>query len=296
MFYTKEKVQELRSKNLLVFEEPNHIKIELSTYCNLECEFCGKPRTNKGFMTEEIFEKILKDMPSSVKRVDFSMHGEPTLHPKFPFFLKELKQAHPHIRTLLITNIETLKRKGFEKVLEYYGSGLNFIMMDLYSKENSEWLHQNILDYKEDLKDIKIVDFYKEKKNPWNMPFSVKKALFFVEEYSGNLEEGVYKIRKFHTFGGNIPFEIWQKYSDYTFSNFPIKKVCTEPLKILVINQNGDIPICCQDGGKSLVLGNILQKSILEIWHSKEIFVCRFLLHKGLRHFLIPCVLCPVLS
>ncbi|MCZ9956223.1 SPASM domain-containing protein [Brachyspira hyodysenteriae] len=44
-------------------------------------------------------------------------------------------------------------------------------------------------------------------------------------------------------------------------------KTC-QPIRSLTISKDGDIILCCQDYFKKYVMGNVMEKSILDIWNS----------------------------
>jgi radical SAM protein with 4Fe4S-binding SPASM domain len=49
-----------------------------------------------------------------------------------------------------------------------------------------------------------------------------------------------------------------------------IAKCCITPLAEFIILWNGDVLLCCNDYSKKLVLGNVNDSSIKEIWNGKE--------------------------
>jgi len=69
---------------------PYCIQVELSEGCNLRCSFCGLngirgKENNYKFMTLETAERVASDMKEYGwnSRVEFAMHGEPTMNPHF---------------------------------------------------------------------------------------------------------------------------------------------------------------------------------------------------------------------
>jgi uncharacterized Fe-S cluster-containing radical SAM superfamily protein len=65
---------------------PNGVYAQISRRCNLTCSMCGWKvwKRNKGFMSFEIFNRIVDDMTASgIKNLELSSaQGEPLLHPK----------------------------------------------------------------------------------------------------------------------------------------------------------------------------------------------------------------------
>ncbi|WP_258022067.1 SPASM domain-containing protein, partial [Brachyspira hampsonii] len=46
-----------------------------------------------------------------------------------------------------------------------------------------------------------------------------------------------------------------------------VYKKC-QAIRSLVISKDGNIILCCQDYFKKYIMGNVMEKSILEIWNS----------------------------
>lgn len=67
---------------------PLYLDIELTNCCNIQCNMCpvgtGIMQRKKGFMSEEIFEKVLENINRyHIRGVRFIRWGEPVLHPNF---------------------------------------------------------------------------------------------------------------------------------------------------------------------------------------------------------------------
>ena len=86
------------------------IYLEITNVCNMNCSFCHKTTRQKGFMTEEEFEKITDKLHGGVKHIYFHLMGEPTLHPLLPKFICRAKEKG--FLPMLTTNGSTLGDKG----------------------------------------------------------------------------------------------------------------------------------------------------------------------------------------
>ena len=85
--------------------KPRELMIELTTECNLNCIHCfrNSMRESFGRMTRDIMERILSEIEiTGVKAVSLSGWGEPSCHPDFLWFIKELKTRG--VKVLLNTN------------------------------------------------------------------------------------------------------------------------------------------------------------------------------------------------
>ncbi len=58
-------------------------------------------------------------------------------------------------------------------------------------------------------------------------------------------------------------------------------KGCSTPLTTFNIMSNGDVILCCNDFSNKLILGNVNDLSIREIWNSEKYQEIREMLYKG---------------
>lgn len=63
----------------------------------------------------------------------------------------------------------------------------------------------------------------------------------------------------------------------------PLNIPCYSPSERLVITVTGDILLCCNDAGRTQVMGNIVEQSLEEIWLTENFIRMRELLKKGNR-------------
>jgi hypothetical protein len=299
MEYDPQKVLEYKKRNLTVFENIHQIKIELSKGCNRVCDFCGISKSHRGLMSMETFSKIYEDLTPSMKRVEFILHGEPTLNKNIYIYSKMVREKLPKSSITILSNTEIFGKVGFDKFLELYDSGVNQIQADLYEEKHALWFLNQVEIHKKDFEDrnIKIYDYYEDRINPFGFHGGNKKLLVLTKEYGG-LNNKYICTRDFHNFGGNLPVEKWKDYSDLKLEDLPKLKVCGEPLKYISIWYNGDITLCCRDGGMGIKIDNVHEKNrtLTEIWRDKEFMILRFILMSGRRDMVLPCVLCNIRS
>lgn len=293
--YDKENVKKLKSQRLLVFEDIYHIKLELAHKCNRKCDFCGMSRVNPGIMEKEVFYASFKGVGDSLRRVDFVLHGEPTLSPYIYEYTKFIRDNYPKVQISVLTNSDIYRKIGFEKLLELYDMGMTTFHVDLYDKDQSDWFLSSLKTNEKEFKKrgIEIYDYYKDKVNVFSYRGPSKRFLVYVDgEWEGINHEKIC-TRDFHTWGGNFPIDKWKEFNpDLKLSQFPMKKICTEPMKYFPVKYNGDVTICCRDGGRATTVGNVLKESPGEIWKGDNFQVIRRLLSKGQRQYLLSCSLC----
>ena len=131
--------------------------IEPTRGCTRRCEFCGINAIKEQVMTPkfmeiDLLEKIVREIHEDFKpklRIDFSLHGEPLLHPKINEIISISRKHLPFAQLSLITNGDMIANNKV-KVDDLFDSGLNYLMVDEYerSKEAFTRLYDNIYDSK----------------------------------------------------------------------------------------------------------------------------------------------------
>ena len=73
----------------------------------------------------------------------------------------------------------------------------------------------------------------------------------------------------------------------------PLKKPCFIPSYTFFLDYQGDVLMCPHDWGKKIILGNLNNKSLTDIWFSNKSIKLRKNLNKSNRNF-APCNVCDV--
>jgi cyclic pyranopterin phosphate synthase len=63
----------------------------------------------------------------------------------------------------------------------------------------------------------------------------------------------------------------------------PLSIPCFAPSEMLIITVTGDVILCCNDAQRKNIMGNVMEKSLEEIWFSPRFMEIRELLEKGNR-------------
>ena len=275
-------------------EYPGHIRIEVSKGCTRKCSFCGILTVEKtpNLMTKEVMDKIVDTLPMETKRIDFELGGEPLLNPNLPYFIQKLKTKNSKVQITIISNTDVLvyKHKSAQYIMDCFDAGLNFYHADVYDKSTGTkfiaLLKENIHDLKS--RYIKVLNFYNMNYNAWSYHGGKNKEIIVCDEHLDNQRSNK-STRKWHNYAGNMTIE------EQTKLNIPFEtkyKKCVEPFKSLPIDSYGNYFLCCLDFSKSIILGNVLTDSILDVWRSEEMDRIRHTLHNGRRDLIPVCSLC----
>ena len=107
------------------------VYIEITNNCNLSCSFCSLVKKEKRFMTEEEFERILKEVSKVTKVIYLHVKGEPLLHPKI---IKFLNLAEKYNLNVNLTTNGTLFPKLADKLKDC--KALHKINFSLHCEQN----------------------------------------------------------------------------------------------------------------------------------------------------------------
>jgi len=297
----EEQISYLKSRKLTVIDKVYRIKIEASLGCNRDCKFCGMTRKKSYLLKPKLFEIILAKIPDTVKRIEFILHGEPTLNPNLIDYIEAIRDKHPEVQIAVCSNGFRFLSKMYnpDYLFSLYDKGVNLLQVDLYDIEDWESFKKLMVETKSGREErgIKVKNLYAQNTALF---FSYRgdknRELVYVKEFEG-LNSGLCKQRRFHTFGGNVPVELWKNYAIkyLNFDKFPLTgkgKTCTSLLKYVSIGANGDLYFCCRDASHTLLLGNIKDIDLQEWWASEDIQKLRRLMKWARRDLLAQCFLC----
>jgi len=285
-----EKVSEKRFKsNLDVIEtRPWNLHIELSNQCNANCIFCAYQYQTrpKEFMSEAVYQKSLDDY-CSIGGGDLMLEvtvGDPGLDKKLIDRIKDAR-SRPEIASIeTITNAIAFDHK---RIIDLIHSGISKIQISTgpLDKELYEKIFRNKM-YPKVLRNITTL--LVENKNA-GCPVEVKLAFRTNLTMAKTLLLPDYKTIK------NLPHNVefntdWDSWTGEIKQEDLLKGMHLRPLTLLekepciwlydgpIIYSNGNVGVCgCRDfnANSELVVGNIMEKSLIDIWRSDAVRMLR---------------------
>lgn len=280
--------RDYKKQNPVCHCKPLRLWIEPTNFCNLRCIMCpnsSNRRVKKGYMDMELFKEIIDKVSPFVYDINLSHRGESLLHPRFIEMIKYAKSKDLHLR--LNTNATLLTEEESSQLIK---SGLDFISFsfDGFNKETYEKIRRGA---KFNHTISNIVNFLKIKKDFKNStPYALLEILAFPEvlkeditqrknflKHFESLPLNRIEIKPLHNWGGNLPSlngkGLIRKEMKYT--------PCTNIWYSLTILWDGSVSPCPQDWYNEFSLGNIKEKSLLEIWSNKKMTYLRESIAKG---------------
>jgi len=283
-------------KNAFCRHRPLSVRIEPTNVCNLSCIMCPytKMTRKKGYMSLELFKKLIDNNYTFIRHLDLYMLGEPLLHGQIDQMVEYARKYN--VWTRMYTNAVFLDEKISKKLIL---SGLNAITISLDGLNKTgyqeirksasfEKIIENIRKFiiiKNDLKmnsphvSVKFVNFR----------FDRKKIKLFVKKIKSM---GVDSVDGMIVHG-------WPGFK-FSYNDAVGKKInknkyyhCVMPWSVISIGWDGKVYGCCDDYDGLYVIGNIDDTPHLkDIWNSEKMIVLRRKLAKGDYHNLPHCKDC----
>lgn len=229
------------------------LAIELTNRCNAKCEFCINRRFKEfGDMSDEIFNKVLKDAKEfELELICLNNIGEPFLCINLIDRIKKIREIFPKTKIIMFSNGSFLSTQALKYLKE-----LNVTLNISLNSVNSEGRKRMGLDDFEKVK--KLIDK--------GIKMKAIERVTFVEKAASSAEEIKAFWKLFPKNGQVIPYA---NYAGSLFDTFKPKYNCNRAIRELAVLFDGTVTLCCMTSLK-VNFGNIKNKTLKEIWNSKE--------------------------
>ncbi|MDX8400432.1 MAG: radical SAM/SPASM domain-containing protein [Gallionellaceae bacterium] len=272
-------------ENLRAIENrPWNLHVELSNICNANCIFCAYQyqKRREEIMAEAVFLKTLDDY-CAIGGGDFMLTvsvGDPAVDPHLIQRIREAR-SRPEIASIeTISNAIALKPGQIEALIR---SGISRIQISIGPMDAE--LYEKIFRNKSYGKVLANVRLLLERNLAAGCPVEIKLA--FRSNLSMNETLGLpdYQGIKHlpHSIEFNTDFDTWSgeiKQGDLLPGMHlrPLSELESEPCYWLydgpIVFVDGSVGLCgCRDynADSELIVGNIMQRPLLEIWQSEEV-------------------------
>jgi|GEM_PF-5540944 len=286
----------------------------LTTYCNLNCQFCQRKELlkkkviTKKHLTLKKFKKILEKL-NDVDTISISSgYGEPSLNPYFAEIIEHAKKNKKRI--IMFTNGNILNKK----IIKIMARKIDTLIISLdYAEKNKYNKIRKGGNLKNVIKTIKLLNYYKNKYNfnSTNIIISkvflkndnletIKKLIDFAKKHMIERVEirDKYPLDKKNCFIKKMPKNIIKKIARYAKKNHielivPSRKKiprCNEVENNLYFDIDGNIHYCCFD--PTTLLGvNILSSNFAHYYSLRQDLIDKF----KRKEFPKKCLKCPSL-
>ncbi len=277
-------------KKVIVWGYPPILMIEPTNICNLKCPLCpsgtDQLKRPKGYMSPEIFSKLIEEVAPYTFMLIMWNQGEPFLNPNF---IKMCQIAKKH-NLLLLVSTNANKMPDAKEVMKA-GIDRLIISADGASQETYNLYRRNG-NLNTVIENVKAI--VKEKKaSASRLPKIIWQ--FIVMKHNEHEEQAIKTIAK--DIGVDQlqlkTVQIYAKEDIYTFlpsnpkyrrykikgDNFELKygiknrcrRIWTQP----VVNWDGEMAVCCFDKDNDFKIGNIKDNSFSSLWKSQAFYTFR---------------------
>lgn len=266
---------------------PFCVQVEATEGCNLRCVFCGlngirgpNVRSTDRYMTVETARTIAASMAHAKwnSRIEFAMHGEPTLNPYLADLILAFRTELPHASIMLTTNGVPLTKPAEDfndKVEKLFAYGLNMLALDNYAGlQVAPLMRQFAQRHRFPQYEYPTqVDGNPNKRHDWRL-----RAVTVVQDIS-QATMGTHAHLSNHA-GAAAPR-----------NDSMAGQRCALPFRELSVRWDGNVALCCNDWRGVFKVGNVNERSVEHIWHDPAMYAARKHLLAGERTF-APCQGC----
>lgn len=268
----REKFRDLESwKYSLDF--PPQFSIETTNYCNLYCTFCpvNTPQMTRkrGHMSMDLVKRVIEESLEHGKRhiIGLSSAGDPLLNPRIVDIIKYIEKAGATTEIRLSTNAVALTREISKELVKLDSLS---IVASVNATNSDDYKKMTGLDCF-DLVENNIQTFLDERnKVGKSWP---KLVLRMTRLHDTTLDERF--IDKWKHLGDGVSVvEAWSwlgtvkaKKVIHPILQFPCHLLWSH----MVINWDGTVPLCAQDLLGRMIIGNLKDQTMQEVWTSDRL-------------------------
>jgi len=234
-------IYKLGAQAFIDYKFPRHIFIETTASCQLSCAYCPREKISQD-MDFNLFCSIVDECSEYGAR-SFSLHlfGETLLYPKILEAISYIKRANRRHTILLTTNGVLLNK---------FAKSLGEVDRVIWSYRKNNFNEDSLrLLRKKGLVRLLLEETPKEEFEKWSKFPRVE-------------------VKHLHNYGGEIDLSKWG-YIKKQDKRYPCYHLWLAP----AIRWNGDMVFCCNVSKHTVysTLGNVLQRSIHDMWKSDQL-------------------------
>ena len=246
---------------------PTEIEISESGTCNRKCSFC--PRSDpefedkKEFISNSLHKKLCDELNDLNYKgtVRFSGFVEPMLDKNIYNLINTTRTIVPESNIEMVTNGDPLNLSRLNKI---FLSGLNKVLISVYDTEEDAIKFEKMC-IEVGLENHQYI--IRRRYLPESSDFGIT-----LSNRAGLMANAKFKIK---------PLEK------------TLNKPCYIPSYTFFLDYQGDVLMCPHDWGKKIILGNLNEERLVDIWFGKKSMRIRKMLNDSNRNF-SPCNVCDV--
>ncbi|MBI6039878.1 radical SAM protein [Clostridium perfringens] len=299
------------------------INLEVTNFCNYKCSKCLHAKDyfprERGFLTNENLEKIIKKLPSTMEYIGLSGIGEPLMNKNLFSIIKNIQDKLPNVKVGFHTNGSLLNSENIENICKSNIYDIS-ISIDAATDETYKLVHktnctlsmvlENVLSLKKQLKNknkktLLSVSYVIQKENLGELPVFIKKMHSLGLENIGpinvvscihgytmddwenpysDVRDEINNAKKIASkLNINVKFpEINESKVGSTNINHLENYSCAFPLSLYpIVTWNANVFPCIWLHNNDVLIGNLIDDSIEDILDGKKITKIRDIFRRG---------------
>ncbi len=264
-------VRRLTSRAVPAF--PRTVQIQTQTGCNARCVFCPYKDSYKvvpsGRMDDRLFERIVDEIAEYgvTRRISPYLMNEPFLDPDLLRRARVIRDRVRRAKVVVTTNAGKLTPAIVDDLVRDNPFHAVYVSMQGIDKEPYEATMGGSLRYETTDGHVNYLIAQRDKHAP-----GLKIVVTMIKT---NVIDAEKAVRHWRSKGVESKYTMLENRGGNTHSAFErinaggtrVFKDCTRLFKHAYILFNGDMVLCCTDYFKTMVLGNVAESSIYEVWN-----------------------------
>ena len=253
-----------------MLDYPKVIEVQFHNKCNSNCLICPYKDMNYSYknMSDELFEKLLNEIDETkLKRIIPYLNNEPFLDINFMNKIKRIRSKFKKIEIEISSNVSMIKE---EDIIEMSKLNITELRLSVFGYEKETYNRMMpCLNYEKTFKKLKMIGTRMKHSNTIILIVMIDNGEINEQEFI-NMENMCNELGfKFERWGfldrsDNVAYKsnnIYNEGVSYCEQNRPLER--------MHILSDGRVIFCCQDWSQSLVVGNINNNTIGEVWNSE---------------------------
>ncbi len=259
-----------------MLDYPRVIEVQFHNKCNSNCLICPYKDMNYNYekMSKELFEKFLSEIDENkLKRIIPYLNNEPFLSTDFINMVKMIRNKFKKIEIEISSNVSMIKEID---IVEMSKLNITELRLSVFGYEKSTYNKMMpCLNYEKTFKKLQMIS---------SVMKSSDTIISIVMIDNGEINEQEFINMKFLCDKLGFKFERWgflDRSDNVTYKSNNIYNenvsFCEQnrPSERMHILSDGRVIFCCQDWSHSLVVGNINNNTISEVWNSETFINAR---------------------
>jgi radical SAM protein with 4Fe4S-binding SPASM domain len=266
-----------------IYGMPVTLGIELTSCCNLNCRECttgsGNLTRKAGYMSSDLFNKIINETGRFLLNINLYFQGEPMLHPSFFSFTEKIRNISTTVSTnghfLSVENSKSLALSGIKKLI----ISLDGMDQDTYSAYRINGDFEKVVAGIRNVSDavssygssLRLeLQFLVNRQNESQIPAARK----FASGVNAKLKLKSMQVLDEARAGEWLPksenFRRYRIRNGRFVSKGRMRNRCMRLWFNPVVTWDGKIIPCCFDKNADHILGDLNTQSFSEIWHGQK--------------------------